>query len=88
MFIDALAVAPAWQRCGLGSVLLLTAHQVLPSPPVFAAGHCDPDTALFFAQAGYTVLRPGVELPVVLGNEPRHFAGLDHDCWFYRQGPV
>lgn len=88
MFIDALAVAPTWQRQGLGSVLLLTAHQVLPSQPAFAAGHCDPDTARFFAQAGYTVLRPGTPLPVVLGDEPRLFGGSAEECWFYRQGPV
>lgn len=88
MFIDAMAVAPAWQHQGVGSVLLVSANQPLPAQPTFAAGHCDPKTAPFFAQAGYTVLRPGAQLPVILGEEPQLFGGLDDECWFYRQGPI
>lgn len=88
MFIDALAVNPAWQRRGVGSVLLLAADKILPSSPSFAAGHCEPDTAPFFAATGYTVLRQGVRLPVPLGKELQLFESYPEQCWFYRQGHV
>ncbi|MGL4176864.1 MAG: GNAT family N-acetyltransferase [Dermatophilaceae bacterium] len=88
MFLDAIVVSPSWRAHGLGSVLLLTAQQLLPSAPSFAAGHCDPAVAGFFSQAGYTVLLPGVPLAMPFGDKPRPVdVGSDHS-WFYRQGPI
>lgn len=88
MMLDAMAIAPAWQRRGIGSVILLTAQQLFPSAPSFAAGHCSPEVAGFFAQAGFTVLRPGVELVIPLSGEPPQInVGIER-CWFYRQGPI
>lgn len=88
MLIDAIVVSPAWRRRGLGAVLLRTGQKIMPALPSFAAGHCAPDVAPFFAQVGFTVLRPGVPLLVTIGDEQRVFPGMADECWFYRQGPV
>jgi len=88
MMLDAISVAPAWRGRGIGSVSLITAQQLLPSPPSIFAGHCSTEVAGFFAQAGYTVLRPGIRLVMPLSDEPAQIdIGAEH-CWFYRQGPV
>jgi len=88
MFLDAIAVAPEWQNRGLGSVLLLTGQQTLPGRVSLAVGHCSADVAGFFAQAGYTVLRHGVNMIVPYGEEPSVLEVADGHCWFYRQGPI
>jgi GNAT superfamily N-acetyltransferase len=88
MFIDAIVVIPRWRGKGLGSVLLLTAQQLLPQTVSFAAGHCEPSVARFFAQAGYTVLSPGTHLLLPTGDNPGKVSvGTEH-CWFYRQGAI
>ncbi|MFT4220805.1 MAG: GNAT family N-acetyltransferase, partial [Microbacterium sp.] len=88
MFIDAVAVAPEWQRRGIGSTLLLSAGSLFPAPVSYSGGHCDPSVAGFFAHIGFTVLRPGGGLIVPLDDRPRvHPVCADH-CAFYRQGPV
>lgn len=88
MMIDAVVVDKSWRQRGVGSVLLLTAQQILPGAPTFAAGHCAPALAPFFAQAGYTVLNPGVALPFPLGKEVSVLDVGGEECWFFRQGPV
>lgn len=85
MFLDTISVAPDWRGRGLGSTLLLTAQRLLPAPPAITVGHVRPDIAPFFARSGYTVLRPGLDLPFTLGAEPV-VLHVDDDCWFYRQG--
>lgn len=88
MFLDAISVAPEWRGKGIGTVLLLAAQQLLPAKVFFAAGHCDPSLAGFFAQAGYTVLHPGENLILPIGDDPGLFdVGAEH-AWFYRQGPI
>lgn len=88
MLIDAISVAPEWQGRGIGTVMLLAAQQLLPAQVFFAAGHCDPTVAGFFAQAGYTVLRPGENLILPVGDDPGLIdVGSEH-AWFYRQGPI
>lgn len=88
MLLDAISVTPEWRGKGVGTVMLLAAQQLLPAQVFFAAGHCDPSVAGFFAQAGYTVLRPGENLILPVGDEPGLIdIGSDH-AWFYRQGPI
>lgn len=89
MLIDGIAVTPAWRGRGLGSVLLLTAQQMVSGHPALVAGHCKPDAAPFFAQAGFTVLRPGV--PMLIPGADRDWKPVSigsDDAWFFRQGPV
>lgn len=88
MFIDKVAVAPAWKRQGLGSVMLSISQQALPSTVDFAAGHCVTEIAPFFAQMGYTVQKPGVPLLLAVNKVEADIASLqlEDDCWFYRQG--
>jgi GNAT superfamily N-acetyltransferase len=88
MFIDKVAVAPAWRRQGIGSVMLLTSQQLLPSTVDFAAGHCAPELGPFFAQMGYTVLKPGVPLLLAVNKREEDIGSLqiEGDCWFHRQG--
>lgn len=87
VFIDRVAVAPAWRRRGLGSVLLRTAQGVVPGRVDFMAGHCSPSVAPFFAQAGCTVLQPGVGLLLPVHKDPADNVKIEiPGCWFYRQG--
>lgn len=88
VFVDAIATAEQWRHQGLASVLINTASQLLPVPLEFIAGHCAPDVAPFFAQAGFTVLRPGVDLAVPIPGKHQVFAGLDDEAWFYRQSAI
>lgn len=90
MMIDRVSVTPTWRHRGLGSVLLTTAQQLLPNPADFAVGHCDEETAPFFSQMGYTVLKS--DIPLVFPVEkyeqdlqPIQFPG---QCIFYRQGRI
>lgn len=50
--LDAISVTTEWQGKVVGTVLLLAAQQLLLAQIFFAAGHCDPSVARFFAQAG------------------------------------
>lgn len=88
MFLDSISIAPEWQRKGVGTVMLLAAQQLLPGKVFFAAGHCDPTVAGFFAQAGYTVLHPGETLILPVGDDPGLIDLESDHAWFYRQGPI
>lgn len=87
MFIDWISVTPDWRGRGLGSVLLLTAQQLLPAHPDLVAGHVEPDTAAFFAARGFTILHPGTALLIPRDNAEWQpvSVGEDHS-WFFRQG--
>lgn len=88
VFVDAIATADEWRHQGLASVLIDTTDRLLPVPLEFIAGHCAPDVAPFFAQAGFTVLRPGVDLTVPIPDRPHVFAGAEDQVWFYRQSAI
>lgn len=88
VFVDAIATAERWRNAGVASVLLNMVGQILPAPIEFVAGHCAPDVAPFFAQAGFTVLRPGVDLAVPVPGDTKLFAGMDDEAWFYRQSAL
>jgi GNAT superfamily N-acetyltransferase len=88
VFVDAIATAEQHRHNGVGSVLLNTAAQLLPVPLEFIGGHCSPDVAPFFSQAGFTVLRQGVDLAVPVPGKPNIFKGADDQVWFYRQSVI
>lgn len=88
IWVDAVAIAEQWRHQGLGSMLLNTASKLVPADVEFIAGHCSPDVAPFFAQAGFTALRPDVNLLVPLAGGPREFEGVGEDVWFYRQSAL
>lgn len=88
IWVAAIAVEGRFRRTGVGSTLLNCAHRIVPAPRVMTGGLCPPDIAPFFAQAGFTVLRPGVDLPVKIGNDARLHQGIEDDCWFYRQTDI
>jgi GNAT superfamily N-acetyltransferase len=84
-----LAVTPNWRRRGLGTVLLTMLPRLAGAhgldTPTITFGACDVPLADFYQQAGFTVLAPGVPLPVplagraLIANTNRH-----HPCWMYR----
>ncbi len=84
-FIDAIGVDPAHRHAGLGSALLITALQLLPGDTIMSAGQTLPETAEFFAQAGFTVLRPGVPLFVPLADRTLQLNTVPDHAWFYKQ---
>lgn len=89
VMIDRVAVAPAWRHQGVGSVLLLTVQQLLPSSVDFAVGHCPPEVAPFFAQMGFTVLNPSVPIAFPVQKHQKDLQPVqfpDDECGFYRQG--
>src|SRR4051812_13787761 len=65
-----LAVTPKWRRRGLGTVLLTMLPRVAAAhgldTPTITFGACDVPLSDFYQQAGFTVLAPGVPLPVPL----------------------
>ncbi|MBT1611879.1 GNAT family N-acetyltransferase [Curtobacterium poinsettiae] len=88
IWVAAIAVDENFRHMGVGSTLLNCVHRIVPAPRVMTGGLCPPDVAPFFAQAGFTVLRPGVTLPVAIGNQYRHHKGIEDECWFYRQTDI
>ncbi|WP_316313639.1 GNAT family N-acetyltransferase [Clavibacter michiganensis] len=84
-FIDAIAVDPAHQHAGIGSALLITVLQLLPGVPLMAAGQTLPPTAPFFAQAGFTVLRPDVPLFIPMADTTYKLPTEPGHAWFYKQ---
>lgn len=84
-WVDAAVTKDSWKRRGVASMLLNTAPQLIPGHVEFTAGHCAPEVAPFFAQAGFTVLRPGVNLIVPVPDDPKVFAVGNGEVWFYRQ---
>lgn len=88
MLIDAVSVRPEWQRKGIGAVLLLSVQQIIPEAVYFAAGHCAPEVAGFFAEMGFTVLAEGTPLLIPSSSEPEPVGLSPGHVWFYRMGPV
>ncbi|MBT1667317.1 hypothetical protein [Curtobacterium flaccumfaciens] len=83
--VAAIAVDENFRHMGVASTLPDCVHRIVPAPRVMVGGMGPPDFAPFFAQAGFTVLRPGVTLPVAIGNQYRHHKGVEDKCWSYRQ---
>ncbi|WIE70366.1 hypothetical protein [Curtobacterium sp. MCLR17_054] len=88
VWVDAVVTTDPWRHRGVASMLLNTAPQLVPGKVEFTAGHCPPDVAPFFAQAGFTVLRPGVDLVVPVVGDPKVFTRTDGEPWFYRQSAL
>lgn len=89
-FLDAIAVTPTWRHRGVGTVLLHSVNSMLPHRLWFMGGRCGPESTGFFAKTGFTVLKPGVDLPVPTRPDPRLLRtdGASDRSWFYRQGLV
>ncbi|MCS5524819.1 GNAT family N-acetyltransferase [Curtobacterium flaccumfaciens pv. oortii] len=88
IWVDAIAVDEDFRHMGVGSTMLNCVHRIVPAPRVMIGGLCPPDVAGFFAQAGFTVLRPGVDLPVAVGSDKRLHQGIEDECWYYRQTDI
>ncbi|WP_430336037.1 GNAT family N-acetyltransferase [Rhodococcus sp. ACT016] len=73
-------VAPAWRGRGLGTVLLNMLALVLNAD--MTIGSCAPSEAGFYANAGFTVLRPNVPLPFPAGRNP-HAIAINNDVYPY-----
>lgn len=82
--VTAIAVTPAWEGRGLGTVLLGMAPQIVDGIK-FVYGGCAADAAVFYQRAGYDVLQPGEALPFNLGDGLRLKSSNPHyPCWFIR----
>ena len=81
------AVDPSVRGRGIGTLLLCILDQnfTLQGRRIFY-GACAPETAPFYARAGFDVLHPGTPLPGTLfgQEEARANSNLSYPCWFVR----
>ena len=81
-----LAVEPDWRGHGIGVVLLGILPQLFTDQPlVLTFGNCAPTEATYYQRGGFTVLPPGLPLPMPVGNHALLANTSQHQpCWFYR----
>ncbi|MDO5867121.1 MULTISPECIES: GNAT family N-acetyltransferase [Paenarthrobacter] len=86
--IRAVAVDPQWRSKGLGVVLLGMADRPWhPSATPFFLGNCAEADARFYQKLGYTVLQPGSEFPLPVGEHVINVAigNPDYPCCFFKE---
>ncbi|GAA5226975.1 hypothetical protein GCM10025778_15080 [Paeniglutamicibacter antarcticus] len=81
--VTAVAVAPDWERRGVGSVLLGMIPQVVPARLVY--GGCEMAAAAFCQRAGFDALAEGEILYMPLGNGAAFKSSNEYyPLWFVR----
>lgn len=83
MFIRWVVTAPDHRGRGIATVLLgLAVHSGLVDDLTIAVGSCSEEGAAFYANTGFTVLKPGVPLPIGdLATGSMGAVGLDNQVF-------